>query len=135
MIHIQDVHQNREAQRHIAGAVAALAGRVDVIGLEGSTRTIDLARFRAFPDRNAIALVAEESLAQNEITGPISCSTSAELFPALVGIDDPVHYTANIEAYRHSAPHREEQRAALEVLKVSLENEKQAASQPSSVRL
>ena len=132
VIHIQDVHQNREAQRHIAEAVAALAGRVDVIGLEGSTRTIDLARFRAFPDRNAIALVAEESLAQNEITGPIHAAlTSAESFPALVGIDDPVHYTANIEAYRHSAPHREEQRAALEVLKVSLENEKQATLNPA----
>lgn len=126
VIHIQDVHQNQEAQRHIAAAVAALSARVDVIGLEGSTRVLDLARFRTFPDRNAVAIAAEESLAQNEITGPIHAAlTAKEPFPSLVGVDDPLHYAANIEAYRQSAPRVAAEEEKLATLKASLETEKQ----------
>lgn len=132
IIHIQDVHQNLEAQRHIASVVTALAGRVDIIGLEGSTRTIDLARFRAFPDRKAMALVAEESLAQNEITGPIYAGlTSTEPFPPLLGIDDANHYAAHIEAYRQSMTRVTEQKIVLEKIKLSLEKEKQQALNPA----
>lgn len=132
IIHIQDVHQNQEAQRHIASAVSSLASRVDVIGLEGSTRTIDLVRFRDFPDRNAVALAAQESLAQNEITGPIHAAlTSRNPFPAVLGIDDPVHYVANIEAYRRSAPLMANEKSRLSSLNTLCENEKRRAFNPA----
>lgn len=105
VIHVQDIHQNLEAQRNIASAVSALAPHVDVLALEGTTRRIDLGRFRRFPDRQAVRVVADEALIRNDITGPIHAGlVSTGAFPDIVGVDDAGHYAANIEAYRQSVP-------------------------------
>ena len=135
VVHIQDIHRNFEAQRRIAATVAALAKHADVVGLEGSTRAIDLARVRAFPDHNAVAIAAEESLAQNEITGPIQAAlTGTDPFPAVIGIDDPVHYRANIEAYRRSAPRMAEEKQKLAALITENEMAKQKTCNPALQR-
>jgi hypothetical protein len=105
VIHMQDIHQNLDAQRNIASAVSALAPHVDVIALEGTTRRIDLGRFRRFPDREVVRVVADEALIRNDITGPIHAGlVSTGTFPDIFGVDEAGHYAANIEAYRQSVP-------------------------------
>jgi hypothetical protein len=61
VVHIQDVHMNAEAQRNIRDAVSLLlqSGRVDVMGLEGSTDEIDLQPFVDFPSRRAVKASAD----------------------------------------------------------------------------
>ncbi|MBL0058642.1 MAG: hypothetical protein IPP35_05960 [Elusimicrobia bacterium] len=132
IIHIQDIHRNAEAQRHISSVVASLGPLSDLILLEGSTRPMDLARFRAFPERAAVQLAAEESLAQNEITGPIhAVLTATGPFPSLIGVDDPCHYAANVEAYRRSALRMEEQKAKGADRAARLEEEKKKIFNPA----
>ncbi|MBK8869594.1 MAG: hypothetical protein IPN19_00735 [Elusimicrobia bacterium] len=107
VVHIQDVHQNEDAQRHIGGAVESLmkAGAAGVVGLEGSFEPIDVKSYHDFESREVIRLTADYLLKENKITGPVhaAMTTPAPLAPML-GVDDPTHYNANVDAYRQSAP-------------------------------
>lgn len=107
VIYIQDVHQNEEAQQHIAGAVESLlqARQAGLLALEGAFDVIDVRAYHDFEDREVIGLTADCLLRENFITGPVhaAMTTTANL-PPLLGVDDPVHYNANVNAYRQSAP-------------------------------
>jgi hypothetical protein len=130
---IQDVHKNREAQNNIARTISNLihspssSSPVALLGLEGAFAPYDLSYLRSFPDPVAAQVAAEELLFRHEISGPIySVLTTTSPIPSVVGVDDPDHYNANVEAYRRSLPHREEQKAwalsqrtELEILKAS----------------
>src|SRR5436305_2055424 len=50
VIHIQDVHRNPEAQQNIAQTIQAMInrGHVDLVALEGCSRTFDFTPFRNF---------------------------------------------------------------------------------------
>jgi hypothetical protein len=130
IIHIQDVHQNLEAQKNIGGAVGALiAGKVaGLVALEGDSDPIDLSRYRAFADRDTIQQVADYLLKENKISGPIhAVMTGSGESPAVLGIDDGAHYAANVEAYRRSAPHQAEMKARLAAQAAELDQRKSAA--------
>ncbi len=107
VIHIQDVHQNPEAQKNIARVISVLAekGQIDLIALEGAFVPVDLSPFRAFPGRDTIEDVAATLLENKKISGPTySAFTGNRTFPPVVGIDDAKHYRANVDAVRQSAP-------------------------------
>ncbi|OVE77126.1 hypothetical protein BVX98_03430, partial [bacterium F11] len=106
VVHIQDVHMNTEAQRNIGQTIDELVkkGKIDLIGLEGSSRAIDLDWYRRFPQKEPVRKVADYLLKVGKISGPVhSALVSPENYPPLVGIDDQVHYQANVEAFKSSS--------------------------------
>lgn len=114
IVHIQDVHMNQEAQGHIGHAVAALLAskQVDLVALEGAFTPIDLARFRAFDDQEAVLHAAHYALKKNDISGPVHAAmVSPAALPPLVGIDDVQSHRANVDAYKASAQVLPAQRA------------------------
>lgn len=105
VVHVQDVHQNAEAQWNIRGVVSDLVktGQVGVVALEGATEAIDLKPFLDFPHRKAVGMAADYFLKENRISGPIhALLTAPRPLPRIQGIDDPVHYEANVQAVRAS---------------------------------
>jgi hypothetical protein len=127
VIHIQDVHQNLDAQKNIGRLVDSLltAKLANLIALEGTWGDINLQPFRDFPHRQAVEQSADYLLKENKISGPIhTVLTGTGPLPLLIGIDDPTHYNANVEAYRQSAPRIEEIKKSLAQKKATLDQEK-----------
>jgi hypothetical protein len=116
VLHIQDVHQNVEAQANIARTLTRLieSKRVDLIALEGAFTDIDVSRLRAFPDTNVTHSVATYLLGQKQLSGPMYAAlTATGAIPPLVGVDDAAHYAANVRAYLQAAPLVAERKARL----------------------
>ncbi|MFN0116661.1 MAG: hypothetical protein ACKVQC_00010, partial [Elusimicrobiota bacterium] len=127
ILHIQDIHQNFEAQKNISNAIQTLTkeNKIAMIGLEGAFDKIDLSPFHNFPEPEAVKKTADYLLKKNEISGPIHAVLSLTPTPYIprpegerlgegitthhsqkiqtVGIDDQSHYNANVEAYQQSA--------------------------------
>jgi hypothetical protein len=138
VIHIQDVHMNAEAQKNIRETVVALlkSGQVGLVALEGSTEDIALQPFVDFPNRKAVELTADYLLKENKISGPIHAAMTAQgKLPRVLGIDDPVHYAANVQAYKDSAPKLEETRLAINKWRGELEEQKKAVFSPALLAL
>ncbi len=112
VIHIQDVHRNIQAQENIAAAVQGLINaKVDLIGLEGAFDKINIAPLRSLAFPRAIKKVADFYLNHFGISGPIySALTQSGSIPTIVGVDDPAHYEANVEAFRRSSAQLEKNR-------------------------
>lgn len=129
VLHLQDVHQNAQAQKNLSLIAGSLIkeGSVDLIALEGAFAPIDLAPLREFPDRDALRQSADYLLKKNKISGPVHAALMAEKsVPLLAGIDDPLHYNANVFAYQQAAAVVEPVRAGLAAERRVLEGEKQA---------
>ncbi|MBL8023071.1 MAG: hypothetical protein JNK54_02155 [Elusimicrobia bacterium] len=129
--YIQDVHKNREAQQNIARTITRLmesppvASRLSLLGLEGAFNPYDFSYLRSFPDPVAAQLAAEELLYQHEMSGPIySVLTTTGPIPSVVGVDDPVHYNANVEAYRRALPTQVEQKSYVLKQRAEIESQK-----------
>lgn len=133
VIHIQDVHQNAEAQKNIAGAVGSLMSRktVGLVALEGAFDPMDLGRFRSFPDRDVVGKTADWLLREHRISGPVHAAlTVPGDVPPLAGIDDPVHHQANVAAYTASAPKVQEFKELLAGRQSALDARKAAVFPP-----
>ena len=107
ILHVQDVHLNADAQSNISALVTSVTGQraVDLVGLEGAFGRMDFSRYRAYPHRKIIREVARALLEKGDISGPIHAALSADPEPpATIGVDDVVHYRANVNAYRMAAP-------------------------------
>jgi len=134
VILIQDVHMNQEAQENIGKAVQELIdqGKVGLIGLEGATKPIDLAPLRSFPYPDITKKVADYMLKVNKITGPIHAGlTSEKSIPSIIGVDDPTHYKANVEAYKQSAGRQAQYKLAIGGLQARLAQEKKTGFNPA----
>ena len=133
IIHIQDVHQNEDAQKNIGSVVQVLinAKQAGLVALEGAFEPIDLSCYRAFLDQGTIREVADYLLKENKISGPIHTAfISAQNVPPLIGIDDPGHYRANVEAYKTSLSLVQEYKDKLTTLKIDLDRRKSTALNP-----
>ena len=133
VVHIQDIHQNLDAQKNIGKAIESLVvqDQVGLIALEGSVEPIDLEFVRAYPDKEPIRMSADYLLKVNMISGPIHTAyTSSKPLPPVIGVDDPIHYQANIEAYRQSAPRLDSVSRQVKELKTSLMPTKKSVFSP-----
>jgi hypothetical protein len=129
VVHIEDIHQNEDAQRHIGSAVDALvkASQADVVALEGAFSPVDVKAFHDFEDREVVGLTADYLLRENKVTGPVHAfMTTTATLPPLVGVDDKAHYDANVEAYRQSAPNLKEAVSWLASQKTELDLKKKS---------
>jgi 3'-phosphoadenosine 5'-phosphosulfate (PAPS) 3'-phosphatase len=127
VIHIQDVHMNRDAQWNIREAVRSCiqSGQVDLVALEGATQPIDLQPFVDYPHRRAVEATADYLLKQNKITGPVHAAfTATRALPKIIGIDDPIHYAANVRAYTDSSVRLEKTRHEVKALEEDIEGRK-----------
>ncbi|MBP9698753.1 MAG: hypothetical protein KBD85_01925, partial [Elusimicrobia bacterium] len=127
VVHIQDVHMNQEAQWNIRETVRNLlrSGSVDLVGLEGATNEIDLQPFVDFPSRRAVEASADYVLKQNKITGSVHAAMTAEgKLPRFIGVDDAVHYPANVQAYRDAEPLLVPERKRVDEMLRKLDQEK-----------
>jgi 8-oxo-dGTP pyrophosphatase MutT (NUDIX family) len=118
---------NSEAQWNIREAVRALiqTGQVNLVALEGSTDDLRLQPFASYPRREAIEGAADHLLKENKISGPVHAAlTSTGKLPLVLGIDDPVHYEANVKAYVDSRPFAEKSRREQNLLQNEIENRK-----------
>lgn len=134
VIHIQDVHMNGEAQWNIREIVSSLiqSGQVDVVALEGAFGPIPIEPFRDYPHQESLQKVADYLLRERRISGPVHAGLSqAPQAPLFVGIDDHLHYQANVEAYRASAPQRTEEKKRLAVLEKKLAQKKKTTFNPT----
>ncbi|MCB4756286.1 MAG: hypothetical protein LHV69_04525, partial [Elusimicrobia bacterium] len=99
---IQDVHLNAEAQFNISHVLQALIDgkKAGVVGVEGAMGPFDFSRFRSLPDKKILRRVAE-AFVQNNLMGAPSLVgiTSPSQPPAFVGVDDALHYEANVKAF------------------------------------
>jgi hypothetical protein len=129
---------NAEAQKNIRETVATLlnSGKVGLVALEGSTEDIALQPFVDFPNRKAVELTADYLLRENKISGPIHAAMTAEgKLPRILGIDDPVHYAANVQAYKDSAPKLDETRRLIKAHQLKIDEQKKTVFSPALLAL
>ncbi len=134
IVHIQDVHLNREAQDNIGRTVEKLGrtGQVDLVALEGTFGRVPLEPYRAFSDKDIVGKVANYLIKNNKISGAVLAGmTSENPFPAFIGIDDRAHYQANIEAYKKSAPRTDRLKKEIQKSEKDLEAQKKSAFNPA----
>ncbi|MBI2119860.1 MAG: triose-phosphate isomerase [Elusimicrobia bacterium] len=120
ILHIQDAHQNEEAQKNIANSLKALIiqEKISFVGLEGAFETIPLSNFRSYKDQESVRKVADYLLKENKISGAIHTAlTSSKPIPKFIGIDDSKLYHQHVQAYKESV-------AVAENLKIALERKK-----------
>jgi len=104
---IQDVHLNSEAQQNIAAILQELINQkqVDLIGVEGAFGPFYFSRFRAFPQKEITKYVSDSFLEKNLLAAPSYVGITSPIdLPLFVGVDDEVHYNANVQAYLDSRP-------------------------------
>ncbi|MBK8575769.1 MAG: hypothetical protein IPN90_08850 [Elusimicrobia bacterium] len=134
VVHIQDIHENIEAQTHISGAVGRLlsSGAVGLMGLEGAFAPLDLKPYQRFPSRDTMRIVANDLLARHVISGPIHGGMLLEKSSApFVGVDDEIHHRLNVEAYRHSLINHAEDMKLLEAADRDLATQKEIIFSPA----
>lgn len=132
VIFLQDIHKNDEAQAILGKIVESLIApshskpaSVSLVAMEAAFSPLNLDKFRNFENPEAVRMAADYSLKKHGITGPVHTAyTCKGPIPPFIGVDDPVHYQANIEAYRRSAPVQEEVRLRMAVQIHTLEQRK-----------
>jgi len=133
LIHIQDVHMNHEAQANIGEMIQALINKkqVDLVMLEGAFGPINFNPLRDFHHKESVQKVANYLLRENRITGPIhTAMTSPAALPPFIGVDDLVHYNANVEALRDSDKIKDATQNTVQSLKTRLEIQKETKFNP-----
>jgi hypothetical protein len=110
LVHVQDIHQNFEAQKNIEDLISGLAAgkSPDFVALEAAFGPVDVAPLRSFPDTPSLKTAAAQMLEENKLAGPV---TAALTMPSpalpLIGVDDERAYRANVSAYRRSLAGRQ----------------------------
>lgn len=107
IIHIQDVHRHAEAQKNIGLAIQELihTGKIDGVALEGSAGEFPLSPYQQFHHPRAVRAVADYLFKNQKISGPVyTALISSTTIPSYVGVEDPAHYSAHVDAYRKSVP-------------------------------
>ncbi len=130
VIHIQDVHQNAEAQSNISKTLKTLLDKnqVAMVALEGAFDELQLNSFQTYPYPEVIQTVADNLLKNKQLSGPLHAAlTSPQATSvAFVGVDDQRHYDENVAAYLNAAPCAEKAKKALAEKKQELVRKKES---------
>ncbi len=123
IIHIQDAHDQYDAQKNIARLIESLqAGAgIALVGVEGATGGFNLAPYRNFPRPQFIRDAAENLLRSNLIAGPEYAGWTSEKEPTLWGVEDTGPYLANIQAFKEGLPRQAELKGRLRVWQSQLD--------------
>ncbi|MFN0118277.1 MAG: hypothetical protein ACKVQC_08330, partial [Elusimicrobiota bacterium] len=102
---LQDVHLNLEAQNNIASVLQALIDhkKIEFVGIEGAFDTFDFGPFRSLPDKKIGREITQSFFENGILSAPSYVGIISKAEPPLfVGVDDRVHYDANVTAYLES---------------------------------
>ena len=113
IIHIQDAHNNYEAQDNISNIVDLLVEKygVRVAGIEGASKgKLNTAIFSTFPHDEIRAQTAEFFVREGKMSGPeaLVIAKGYEYPLQLYGIEDRELYDNNMEAFKTSLPFKDE---------------------------
>lgn len=106
IVHIQDVHEQREAQMNISGLINEIVGTgaVSLVGLEGATGAFDLTPYRTFPNKAVIGDVADFLVQEHMIGGGEHAGWTAEKTPTLWGVEEVGVYLKNLNSFKEALP-------------------------------
>jgi hypothetical protein len=110
VIHIQDAHCNRYAQRKIADLIAYINAEYGIrtINLEGGVGDYDLAIFTSITGEAIRTEVADYFLKKGELNGAEFFAVNNPDRAFLWGVEDKDLYLANLQVYRDSLRYKEE---------------------------
>ncbi len=114
VLFLQDVHQNADAQNHLAQVLkkmSAAGGKTVAVGLEGTNGDLGVAAYHAGGEREISDAVAESFFASGDLSGPMyaALTTHAEKKNApldFYGVDDAALHAQNVAAYK--AAHKDQ---------------------------
>jgi hypothetical protein len=106
VVHIQDVHEQREAQMNISGLISEIVGTgaVSLVGLEGAAGSFNLVPYRTFPDKAVVGDVADFLLQEHMIGGGEHAGWTAEKEPTLWGVEEVGVYLKNLNSFKDALP-------------------------------
>ncbi|MBI2119639.1 MAG: hypothetical protein HYT97_08440 [Elusimicrobia bacterium] len=131
IIHIQDAHENFDAQNNIARIIEALASNNPpikginqpsnlsnyqpqvVVGLEGSSGAMNFEPYRSFPDPKISKEVAGHLLNESLISGAEYVGMTSKSHSLFWGAEDDSLYLKHIRALKDSIPKEKEAKLAL----------------------
>ncbi|MFN0117769.1 MAG: hypothetical protein ACKVQC_05680 [Elusimicrobiota bacterium] len=137
IIHIQDVHLNDEAQQNIGKTLQSLIDqkKIDLVALEGAFGFMDFPAIRRFPFPDSTKAVADYLYKEKKISGAVyTAMTSVNEIPSFVGVDDVVHYNANVEAYKTSSLSYKGKKKQLEKMGLKINQQKNKVFNPELSR-
>lgn len=120
---IQDVHLNPEAQSNIATVIQELIDqdRVAMVGVEGAFDKLNFAPIRNLPEKEITRKVAQAFLDKKFLAAPSYVGITSQKEPPLfLGVDDPLHHKANVDAYLSTRKTREKTIKELDAIKRNL---------------
>src|SRR3989338_7241136 len=129
VMHIQDAHENFQAQANIAKILESLTKKGQdkiVVGLEGAQGKLNFTPYRSFPDKGIIKDVADYFLKNSMISGaeyagltlnPEGSDQSSLLFS---GIEDEKLYSNHVKAFKDSVLEEKEAKKIILELQNSL---------------
>ena len=115
IIHIQDAHNNYEAQTNIANIIDALVEDygLSVAGIEGSVGRIMTELYSTFPDDDARDAASDFFVRDGTFSGPeaLVIRKGFEYPLRLSGIENEELYNSNLEAFKESLPFKKDAKA------------------------
>ncbi len=123
---IQDVHMNAEAQLNLADVINGLIFQAHIrkLAVEGASAPFDFDASRRLADKKLRTELAEAFVKKNLMGVASYVGISNDATPPIVGVDDAVHYTANVDAYLASRADKKNAQRDLADAKRSLQEEK-----------
>ncbi|OVE77910.1 hypothetical protein BVX98_01545 [bacterium F11] len=131
---IEDLHNNKEAQTHISQAIQAMGEEKGtspvLVGLEGAHGGFIYDSFKNLPNKAISMAVADSFLETGDISGPahagfVSYHQSGTKGLTFWGVDDPVTYRKNVQAYRTSSQLKKVTQKKISQLKEQINKDKE----------
>jgi len=110
VIHIQDAHNNVDAQMNIARIITSLIEdkQTEMIGVEGAAAEIELDDLRDFPSQNAKQTVADWYIEDGILSGAEKSLITTPHNFNLVGVEDKELFRKNFRAFYGTQLKRED---------------------------
>ncbi|MBF0216635.1 MAG: hypothetical protein HQL30_06535 [Candidatus Omnitrophica bacterium] len=118
VIHIQDAHCNKEAQKKISEIIGYFNKEhgVKIVNLEGGSGAYDTGVFDAINDPKAKKTISDYFVDKGELNGAESFAVNNPGKVELWGIEKKDYYMENLKVYRDSMPKRNDVNGALGAL-------------------
>ncbi|MBN1492549.1 MAG: hypothetical protein JW938_00220 [Candidatus Omnitrophica bacterium] len=110
VIHIQDAHNNVDAQMNIARIIEGLVtdNDIEVVGVEGAASKIDLSDLRSFPSESAKETVTNWYIEDGILSGAEKGLITSKKEFQLIGVEDKELFRKNFRAFYGTQLKRED---------------------------
>ncbi|MBI3012088.1 MAG: hypothetical protein HYY63_00505, partial [Elusimicrobia bacterium] len=150
VVHIQDVHENLEAQKKIADIIQEMTDKrppqekITKVGLEGAQGPLNFLPYRSFPDKRTVKDVAAYFLNKSFISGPeylgITFQLNSTQTPAqqtiekqnisFYGVEDRLLYLRHMKAFKEAVRYENELKRAYQDLSLTVQDLRETSLNP-----